>query len=93
MRIIGSIKNKKTKDGNGKKLPYVYFTEVLLIHCNIVSNDYQHYSRVLYAFVLNKSFGQLLETSPKSFIFGKALIESFHLLKHVLPDKILNSSR
>ena len=41
-------------------------TEVVLVHCNIVSNDYQHDSRVLYRFVLKKYFGLVLNISPKS---------------------------
>ena len=45
--------------------------EVVLIHCNIVNNDYQQDSRVLHTFVPNKSFGQLLDISPKNFIFLK----------------------
>ena len=48
-------------------------TEVVLIHCNIVNNDYQQDSRVLYTFVPNKSFGQLLDISPKNFILLKTL--------------------
>ena len=45
--------------------------EVVLVHCNIVNNNYQQDSRVLYTFVPNKSFGQLLDISPKNFIFLK----------------------
>ena len=44
-------------------------TKVVLVHCNIVHNDYQHDLRVLYPFVPNKLFGQLLDISPKNFIF------------------------
>ena len=43
-------------------------TEVVLAHCNIVNNDFQHDSRVLYIFILNKSFGLLLNILPKNFI-------------------------
>ena len=43
----------------------------MLVLCNIVSNDHQQDSRVLYAFAPNKSFGQLLDISPKNFIFLK----------------------
>ena len=42
----------------------------ILAHCNIASNDYQQDSRVLYLFVPNKSFGQLLDISPKNSIFS-----------------------
>ena len=46
-------------------------TEVVLVHCNIVNNDYQQDSRVLYTFVPNKPFGSLLEISPTNHIFLK----------------------
>ena len=49
-------------------MPHLEITEVVLVHCNIVNNDYQHDSRVLHTFVLHKSFGQLLDTSPKNFV-------------------------
>ena len=69
MKLLGSSKSKITKDENGKNVPHLEITEVVLIHCNIVNNNYQQHSRVLYTFVPNKSFGQLLDISSKSFIF------------------------
>ena len=51
------------------KMPYLEITEVVLVHCNILRKDYQQNSRVLYAFVPNKPFSQLLDISPKKFIF------------------------
>ena len=72
MKLLESTKSKmKTKDENDGNEPHLKITEVVLIQCNIVSNDYQHDSRVLYAFVPNKSFGQLLDASPKRLIFLK----------------------
>ena len=44
---------------------------MVLIHWNIVNNDYQQDSRVLYTFVPNKPFGNLLEISPINHIFLK----------------------
>ena len=44
-------------------------TEVLLVHCNIVNNDYQHDVRALHTFVPSKLFDQLLDISPKKIIF------------------------
>ena len=64
-----NTENKIIKHKNGENVPHLEITEVLLIHCNIVNNDYQHDSRVFYTFVLNKSFGQLLDVLPKNFIF------------------------
>ena len=65
MKLPGSTKSKVTKDKNGENVPRLEITEVVLIHCNIVNNDYQQESRVLYTFVPNKLFGQLLDISPK----------------------------
>ena len=49
-------------------MPRLEIIEVVLIHCNIVNNDFQQDTRALYTFVPNKSFGQLLDISPKNFI-------------------------
>ena len=71
MKLLGSTKSKITKDENCKNVPHLEITEVVLIHCNIVNNDYQQDSRVLYTFVPNKSFGQLLDISPKNIYIFK----------------------
>ena len=60
MQWVGGTKSKITKDENVENVSRLEITEVVLIHCNIFNNDYQQDSRVLYAFVPNKSFGQLL---------------------------------
>ena len=71
MKFFGSTENKITKDKNGENVPHLEITEVVLVHCNIVNNDYQQDSRVLYTFVPNKPFGSLLEISPTNHIFLK----------------------
>ena len=71
MKLLGSTKSKITKDENGENMPLLEITEVILVHCNIANNDYQHDSRVLYTYVPNKSFGQLLNISTKDFMFLK----------------------
>ena len=58
MKLLGSIKSKITKDENDENVPHLEITEVILVHCSIVNNEYQQYSRVLYTFVSNKSFSQ-----------------------------------
>ena len=78
------------KDKNWENEPHLEITEVVLVQCNIVNNDYQQDSRVLYTFVSNKSFGLLLDISPKHFIVLKILIQISHLLKYGLLIKILN---
>ena len=90
MKLLGSTENKITKDKNGENVPHLEITEVVLVHCNIVNNDYQQDSRVLYTFVPNKPFGSLLEISPKNHIFLKAFNSEFKKLKYGLQIKIVN---
>ena len=71
MKLLGGAKSKINKDKNGKNVSHLEFSEVILIHCNIVNNDYQQDSRVLYTFVPNKSLGQLLDVLPYNFIILK----------------------
>ena len=72
MKLFRNTKNKINSNENGENVSHLEITEVVLVYCNIVNNDYQHDSIVSYVFVLNKSFGQLLDISPKTFIFQKA---------------------
>ena len=71
MKLLGSTKSKITKDENCKNVPHLEITEVVLIHCNIFNNDYQQDSKFLYTFAPNKSFGQLLDISPKKLYIFK----------------------
>ena len=66
--MLGSIKSKINKDKNGENVHHLKLTEVVLVHCNIKESDYRQDSRVLYIFVPNKSFDQLLDTSPNNYI-------------------------
>ena len=87
MKWHGSFKSKITKDENNGNVPHLEITEVVLIHCNIVNNDYQQDSRVLYTFVPNKSFGQLLDISPKNFIFLKTFNSEFSYIEVWFTDQ------
>ena len=71
MKLLGSNKNKIIKDKNGENVPHLEITEVVLVHCNIVNDDYHQDSRVLHTFVPKKPFGSLLEISPKNHILKK----------------------
>ena len=64
MKLLRSTKSKIIIDENGENVPHLEITEVILVHCNIVNNNYQQDSRVLYTFVSNRLFGQLLDISP-----------------------------
>ena len=69
MKLLGSNENKITKAKNDENMPHLEITEVVLVDCNIVNNDYQQNSRVLYTFVPNKPFDSLLGISPTNHIF------------------------
>ena len=69
MKLLASTENKITKDKNNENVHHLQMIEVLLVHCNIVNNDYQQDSRILYTFVPIKPFGSLLEISPTNYVF------------------------
>ena len=69
MKLLGSTKNKITEDKNVENVPHLEITEIVLVYCDIVNNDYKQDSRVLYTFVPNKPLGSLLEISPTNHIF------------------------
>ena len=81
MKLLGSSKSKIIKDKSGENVPYLETTEVVLIHCNTVNDSYLQNSRVLYAFVPNKSFGQLLDILPENFIFLKTSDSEFSYIE------------
>ena len=87
MKLLGSTKNKITKDKNGENVPHLEITEVELVHCYIVNNDYQQDSRVLYTFVPNKPFGSLLEISPTNHIFLKTFNSEYDEIKVWFTDQ------
>ena len=47
-------------------MPKLESVEVVLVHCNLVNNNYQQASKVLFTFVTNKQFGQLINISSHS---------------------------
>ena len=90
MKLLVSTKSKITKSENGENVPKSEITEVVLVICNMVNNNYQRNSRVLYTFVSNKLFGQLLDISPKNVIFLKTFDSEFSSIKVWFTDQISN---
>ena len=87
MKLLGSTNNKINKDENGKNVARLEITEVVLVHCNIINNNYQQDPRVLFVFVPNKSFGQLLDLSTKTFIFLKSFNSEFSYIEVWFTDQ------
>ena len=54
MKLLGSTNSKTSEDKNGENVPHLEVVELVLVHCNLVNNDYQQDSRILYTFVPNK---------------------------------------
>ena len=87
LRLLGSTKINITKDRNSDNVPQLELTEVILVHCNIFNNQYQHYSKVLYTFVANGSFGQLLSISPANNIYSETFHSEFSFIKVWFADQ------
>ena len=87
MMLLGSTKNKITKDKNGENIPHLEITEVVLVHCNVVNNDYQQDSKVLYTFVPNKLFGKLLEISAINYILLKTFKSEYNEIRIWFTDQ------
>ena len=61
-------------------MPHLEITEVVLVRCDIVNNDYQD-SRLLYTFVPNKPFGSLSEIFPTNHVFLKTFNSEYDEIK------------
>ena len=87
MKLLGSTENKITKNKNRENVLHLEITEVVLVHCDIVNNDYQQDSRVLCTFVPNKPFVSLLEISPTNHIFLKTFNSYYDEIKVQFTDQ------
>ena len=93
MKLLGSTKKDVTQDENGEDVPKLESVEVVLVHCNLVNNNYQQASKVLFTFVPNKQFGQLINIAPHSLTMLSTTnihLLNIHLLKCVLLIKIVS---
>ena len=87
MKLLGSTKSKITKDKNSENVPHLEIVELVLVHCNLVNNDYKQDSRILYTFVPNKTFGSLLEISLTNQVFSKTFNSEFQEVKVWFTDQ------
>ena len=87
MRLLGSTKKVVDTDENSENVPKLESVEVVLVHCNLVKNDYQHSSKVLCSFVLNKQFGQLINISEQSLIMMNTVNTEFSYVEVWFADQ------
>ena len=81
MRLLGSTKKDVDSDKNSENVPKLESVEVVLVHCNLVKNDYQHSLKVLFSFASNKQFGQLINISPNTLTMMNTVNTEFSFIK------------
>ena len=84
MRLLGNTKKVVNKDKDGEIVPKLESVEVVLVHCNLIKNDYQHTSKVLFSFVPNKEFGNI---SPHSLTMMNTVNNEFSYVKVWFTDE------
>ena len=77
MKLLGSTKDTIDADKNSENAPRLENVEVVLVHCNLVNKSYQQASKVLFTFVPNKQYGQLISILPHTLIFLKTMNTEF----------------
>ena len=87
MKLLGSTKEVVDKDKNGENVLKLETVEVVLVHCNLVKNDYQHTSKVFFTFVPNKKLGQIINISPHAFKMMNSLNTEFSYVEVWFTDQ------
>ena len=91
MKLLGSTSNVIDADKDSENVPKLENIEVVLVHCNIVNNSYQQASRVLFTFVPNKQYGQLISISQYTLIFLKTMNTEFSEIEIWFTDQNNNA--
>ena len=87
MRLLGSSTDTIDGDKNSELVPKLESVDLVLVHCNLVNNSYQQPSKVLFTFVPNKKYGQLITVSPGTLIMLKAVNTEFSFIETWFTDQ------
>ena len=87
MKLLGSTKNVVDNDKNGENGPKLEIVQVVLVHCNLVKNDFQHTSKLLFTFAPNKKFGKLINISPHVFTMMNTVNTEFTFVEVWFTDQ------
>ena len=87
MKLLGRTKKDVNSDKNSENGPKLESVEVVLIHCDLVKNDYQHTSKVLFSLVPNKQFGQLINISAHSLTMMNTINTEFSFVEVWFTDQ------
>ena len=88
MKLLGSTKKDVDKDKDGENVPKLESVEVVLVYCNLVKSDYQHTSKVLFTFVPNKQFGELINILPYSLTIMNTVNTKFSFVEIWFIDQV-----
>ena len=80
-KLLGSSTDTIDDDKNSELVPKLESVDLVLVHCNLVNNSYQQASKVLFTFVPNKKYGQLITVSPKTLIMLKTVNTEFSFIE------------
>ena len=87
MNLLGSTKKVVDQSKNGENVPKLESVDVVLVHSNLVKNDYQLTSKVLFSFVPDKQFGQLINIAPLSLTMMNTVNTEFSLIEVWFTDQ------
>ena len=87
LKFLGSTSNSIDKDKNSELVPKLESVDLVLVHCNVVNNSYQQASKVLFTFVPNKKYGQLITVSTHSLIMLKIVNTEFSFIEIWFTDQ------
>ena len=85
MKLLGST--NKNVDSDKNNVPKLESVEAVLVHCNLVENDYQHTSKVLFSSVPNKQFGELINISQHSLTMMNTVNTKFSFVEVWFTDQ------
>ena len=88
MRLLQIIKQDADKDKDGENVLILESVQLVLVHCNLIKNDYQQTLKVLLTFVPNKQFGQLINISPHSLMMMSRVNVVFFFVKVWFTDHV-----
>ena len=87
MRLLGSTTNTTDKEKNSELVPKLESVDLALMHCNLVNNTYQKASKVLFTFVPDKSYGQLIASIPHPLMMLKTVNTEFFICRSWFTDQ------
>ena len=87
MKLLGSSVDIIDSDKNSELVPKLESVDLVLVHCNLVNNSYQQASKVLFTFVPNKKYGQLIAVSPETLIMLKTVNTEFSFIEIWFTDQ------